>query len=391
MLLRALILLATLVAVNQQTGTVEVTFRVTVPADTPAEASIHIAGDFQGWNPGSPSHRLAKVGEHVYEIVLTFDVGSSIEYKFTRGDWERVEKGPRGEEISNRRLSITASAVTEHTVANWRDMSSEPPRKSTITGNVSLISVPGFLDGRRVWVYLPPGYDDSDERYPVLYMLDGQNVFDAATSFAGEWEVDDSCERLIAAGEMRPIIVVAVANGETKRGYEYTPWYDTNRGGGGGEAQVREFIDVLVPFVSANYRTLTGPANTGFSGSSLGGLMAMYVAYEHAETFGLVAALSPSLQWNNNEMIRIAATSRKPDVRVYMDMGTLEWGPRGDRNRDGVDDAVDLLREMREAMLEKGFVLDDDLLVVEDEGAKHHETHWASRFPVALKFLFPAR
>jgi pullulanase len=367
-------------------GLVDVTFRVTVPPTTPEHDPVYIAGDFQGWNPGHADFQLIEGDPRVYEIVLTFEVGANLQFKFTRGSWQKVEKGPNGEEIPNRQYLVEGSATVELVVANWADSG-----ESTITGDVTLLTVPGFLNERRVWVYLPPGYDDEPgERYPVLYMLDGQNVFDAATSYSGEWEVDETCEELIPAGEIRPIIVVAVANGEADRGFEYTPWYDAVRGfGGGGAAHIQEFVDVLIPWVNANYRTLTGREHTGLSGSSLGGLLPMHTAYAQPETFGLIGALSPSIQWANHELLNWAASNPKPESRVYMDMGTRESGSLVDVNpQNGIDDSIDNLRALRDVLLAQGFALDGDLMVVEDEGANHHERFWAARFPEVLKFLF---
>lgn len=366
-----------------------VTFEVTVPSETPAGDPVHIAGDFQGWNPGDTAYRLTESGLLLYEITLDLAVGTSIEYKFTRGDWGSVEKGPNGEEITNRVHLVSTAETLQLTVARWADLS-----PSTITGDVSLITVPGFLSGRRVWVYLPPQYDaEPERRFPVLYMLDGQNVFDQGTSFAGEWEVDETCEQLIASQQMAPIIVVAVANGEADRIHEYTPWFDPDfQGGmgGGGEAHLQAFIEILIPYIDVTYRTLAGPGHTGLAGSSLGGLMSLYAAFAHPEAFGRLGALSPSIWWHDQELLAYALSQPKPQSRVYMDMGTLEPGYFLDQDGNGVADAVDELRAMRDVMTGQGFVLDGDLMIVEDEGGRHNEAYWAERFPVALQFLFPA-
>ncbi len=370
-----------------QRDTAPVTFRVTAPETTPPGDPVFIAGDFQGWNPGDPAYQLADQGGLIYEIALDLTVGTAIQFKFTRGDWSKVEKGPNGEEIPNRTHAVTAAETLELTVANWADL----PANSTITGDVTTHTVPGFLNGRRVWVYLPPDYHVHTElRYQVLYMFDGQNVFDQATSFAGEWEVDESCETLIPAGSMAPIIVVAVDNGGLGRIDEYTPWYDPGFGaGGGGEEHLQEFINVLMPWVNANYRTLTGPHNTGLAGSSLGGLMALYAVYAHSDVFGLIGALSPSIWWSGHELLDYASGQPKPPAKVYMDMGTLESGPTRADGGKGVRDSIDDLRAMRDLMIGQGFVLDFDLMVVEDEGGQHNEWYWAQRFPVTLQYLFP--
>jgi pullulanase len=364
-----------------------VTFRVTAPGTTPPGDPVFIAGDFQGWNPGDPAYQLTDLGGLIYEITLELTVGNSIEFKFTRGSWSTVEKGPNGEEIPNRTHTVTGAETLEVTVYNWADIQGN----STITGDVTTHTVPGFLNGRRVWVYLPPDYHVStDVSYPVLYMFDGQNVFDQATSFAGEWEVDETCEELIPAGLMGPIIVVAVDNGGLGRIHEYTPWYDpTYQAGGGGEEHLQAFINVLMPWVNVNYRTLTGPHNTGLAGSSLGGLMPLYAVYAHSDVFGLIGALSPSLWWSDHELLDYAGGFPKPSAKVYMDMGTIEAGYMVDLDGNGIDDNIDDLRAMRDIMVGQGFVLDVDLMVVEDEGGQHNEWYWAQRFPVTLQFLFP--
>jgi predicted alpha/beta superfamily hydrolase len=367
--------------------TASVTFRVTAPATTPHGDPVFVAGDFQGWDPGDPAYRLTDLGGLTYEIALDLTVGNTIQFKFTRGDWGKVEKGPNGEEIPNRTHAVTGAETLELTVANWADL----PANSTITGDVTTHTVPGFLSGRRVWVYLPPDYHVRvDQRYPVLYMFDGQNVFDQATSFAGEWEVDETCESLIPAGLMEPIIVVAVDNGGLGRVLEYTPWYDPGFGdGGGGEAHLQEFISVLMPWVDSNYRIRTGPHNTGMAGSSLGGLMSLYAVYAHPDVFGLIGGLSPSIWWSGRELLDYAGGQPKPPAIVYMDMGTSEGAyarkERGSGDRDSIDD----LRAMRDLMVGQGFVLDEDLMVVEDEGGMHNEWYWAQRFPVTLQYLFP--
>jgi predicted alpha/beta superfamily hydrolase len=365
-----------------------ITFLVTVPADTSEGSKIHIAGDFQGWDPGSAAHELARQDDGRYAITLEFDVGTSIAFKFTRGSWAYVEKGPNGEELDNRTLPIEASGTQEFTVARWAD-GSPPP--TTITGDVSTITVPGFLGDRRVWVYLPPDYDtDTEARYPVLYMFDGQNVFDTATSFAGEWQVDETLETGIAAGDLRPIIVVAVDNGGEQRIAEYTPWPADPYGGGEADAHLQAFTDALVPYIDQTYRTIAEPGSRAISGSSLGGLMSLYAAYEHDDVFGQVAALSPSLWWDGEHMRMHAQAAGKPGARIYMDMGTLEEDSTVDEDpQNGIDDNIDDLRAMRDTMTAQGFVLDTDLEVVEAEGHHHRENYWAMRFPAALAFLFP--
>ncbi len=367
-----------------------VTFDVKAPAGTPTDAILYLAGDFQGWNPGAPDWTLARQADGHWRRAATFAAGQALQFKFTLGSWGSVEKGPAGEELQNRLLTVGADTTLHLGVANWAD--GAPPRDTT-TGDVRRLEVPGFCGGRDVWVWLPAGYDaDPQRRFPVLYMLDGQNVFNAATSFAGEWEADESAARLVAAGEVEPLIIVAVANGGGLRSLEYTPWPLAGFGGptGGGAQHLQAIIDVLMPAVDAAFRTQAGPVHTGLCGSSFGGLMALYAAWARPDVFGRLAALSPSLEWAGHAPLQMVASRPHPDVRLYTDMGSREEGNLHDDDGNGVDDLVDDLRELRAALLTGGFTEGRDLRVVEDEGARHNEAFWARRLPGALAFLFPA-
>ena len=370
---------------------VDVTFRVTVPANTPADAEIFIAGDFQGWNPGSEAHRFTRVSAGLYAITLALKDNTAIQFKITRGSWETVEKGSQGEELQNRVFQVAGPETAEIMVASWANTAPAPPR--TIVGDIDEMSVPGLLDGRRVWVYLPPGYaSDVDTCYPVLYMLDGQNLFDSSTAFLGnEWDVDQTLEDTIAAGHVQPVIVVAIDNGGEARVAEYTPFASPDfEGSGQGEAHLQAIEEVLIPFVNDNFRALLGPQNTGISGSSLGGLMSLYAAYAHGDTFGAIGALSPSLWWNDENLRQFVETSSRPErARIYMDMGTMESSSGGDENNNGVDDNVDHLRALRDVLVAQGFTLGVNLEVVEDEGGRHNEDDWRRRFPDTLHYLFP--
>lgn len=366
----------------------DITFRVTVPADTDPTAQVYIAGDFQSWQPGNADHRLEKTGDDVWEITLPLKPGQALQFKFTLGDWERVEKGPAGQEVENRLHRVKGGETLDLQVGSWAQ---GEKRLSSLTGNIELITVPDFLDDRRVWVYLPPGYqEDPDRRFPVLYMMDGQNVFDAATSFAGEWEVDETLEKMIPAGRVAPLIVVAVANGGGLRTKEYTPWYSRDRKDGGeGGAHLQEWIAVLLPYIDANYRTLTGPGNTGLAGSSFGGLMTMFAAYTHADVFGMYGAFSPSIMWAGGQLPVMIDRAEKPDITLYLDMGTREVGNLQDNDHNGLDDHIDSLRRLTGILTGQGFVGGWDLMVVEGENHRHNEAYWAQRFPQAVEFLFP--
>ena len=273
------------------------TFRVVAPANTPAGSTVYIAGSFQGWNPGSAAHALARQPDGRWAITLALTPGTPIQFKFTRGSWASVEKGANGEELANRTHTPVGDQTLDLAVATWADV-------GTVTGRIDTLTYLPFLNGRRCWIYVPPGYDASTDRYPVLYMHDGQNLFDASKSFAGEWHMDETCQALIAAGEIEPLLVVGIEN-SAARCFEYTPWPGGSGApctGGGGDAYLQAIRDQLIPEVNRRYRTRTGPDNTFMAGSSLGGLITHYAGCMYADVWGRIAAFSSSLWWANDMM-----------------------------------------------------------------------------------------
>ena len=260
-------------------------------------------------------------------------------------------------------------------------------RGGTVTGDVSIFALPYFLGGRRVWVYLPPGYAaDPARRYPVLYMHDGQNLFDAAASYAGEWQVDESCENLILSGQVQPLIVVGIENGGAARMDEYTPWPDKEYGGGKADAYLAALKNILKPEIDRRYRTLPGAANTFMAGSSLGGLLSAYAGYTDPDTWGGIIALSPSYWWDGQQFAAWAAPRPKPALRFfYQDMGTREGGAD-----PGVNDYIGTLRKVETLALAQGFKDGKDFYSFEAPGQNHSEASWASRFPFILKLLLSA-
>lgn len=240
-------------------------------------------------------------------------------------------------------------------------------------------------NSRRVAVYLPPGYESSTERYPVLYMQDGQNLFDVDTERGGQkWGIDAICDRLIGSGELPPFIVVAVDN-TPDRIPEYTPVPDPGYGGGRGDLYGKFLIDELKPFVDANLRTLPGPENTGLMGSSLGGLISLHVGLGRPDVFSRVGALSPSLWWADEELTKRLESSAPPQsrARVWLDMGTREGDNPGQR--------VAETRVLGGVLQARGWREGDDLAVRVIDGAGHNEGAWRERAAEVLKFLFPAR
>jgi len=248
-----------------------------------------------------------------------------------------------------------------------------------------------FRNTRFLRVWLPPGYDDPENaglHYPVLYLNDGQNLFEAATSFTGiEWQVDETGDRLIREGVVPPMIIVGVDNAGRARIREYMPHRSLHpmmMRAHGTRYPAFLFKEVF-PFMARNYRVATGPENTGLGGSSLGDLISLYTAAVRPGVIGRLLLESPSLWASNRQLIRQSRGVKRWPERVFLATGTAEAG-RQDKDQSMVDDVRELAAILRRAGLD-----DTRLRLVIDDGASHHETAWARRFPEALAFLFGKR
>jgi predicted alpha/beta superfamily hydrolase len=239
-------------------------------------------------------------------------------------------------------------------------------------------------DDRQVMVYVPPQYfEEPERRFPVFYLHDGQNLFDGRTSYlAGRtWQAHTTADRLALAGEMDPVILVGIANTGLRRMAEYTPTRDLKTGGGEGESYGRMMIEELKPAIDKMYRTRPEPQSTGVGGSSLGGLISLFLGFTHPEIFGRVAAISPSLWWDHRSIFSlIEQGSPRPELRIWLDIGTAEGA------RHVYD--TDLLER---TLVRRGWRRGVDLKYVKAEGGTHDEAAWAGRFGDILRFLFPKR
>ena len=245
-----------------------------------------------------------------------------------------------------------------------------------------------FGNARFLRVWLPPGYDDvanSGRRYPVLYLNDGQNLFEPSTSFTGvDWQVDETADRLIRESVIPPMIIVGIDNTGRDRVREYMPYRSLQPMllRVQGERYPRFLMKEVMPFVARNYRVATGPENTGLGGSSLGALISLYTAAVRPGVIGRLLLESPSLWASNRQIIKESRKIRVWPERVFMAIGTAEAGQK-DRDQSAVHDVQELAAIFRRAGLDQ-----KRLAMKIDEGATHHESAWARRFPEALAFLF---
>ena len=254
-----------------------------------------------------------------------------------------------------------------------------PPRRKRPQGRVERIppgpESPG-LD-RELTIYLPPSYGASDRRYPVLYMKDGQNLFDPEASFAGSWRVDLAMDRASRRGLEG--IVVGIPNAGEERIAEYNPFDHPEGGPGRGSDYVNYTAGAIKPLVDARYRTLPQREATGVVGSSMGGLISLYAFFARPDVFGIMGALSPSLWFAERAIFGLLESAPFHPGKLYLDVGHEEGA-------ETLEDA----RRLRDLLRAKGYVEGEQLRYVEDRAGKHEEAAWGRRYRAALPFLLPS-
>ena len=348
-----------------------------LPANSPANSSIFIAGNFNGWNPQNSNYQFQK-NDKGYFIELSLNSGA-YEYKITRGGWDKAETTNEGRDISNRSVKVEADGTVQISVDGWKDLfaSSRLPKKSTASKNVEVIDtaffIPQLSRTRRVWVYVPPTYNTSDEKYPVLYMHDGQNVFDDVTSFSGEWGVDEAIDTL--GLKYKECIVVGIDNGGNERLSEYSPYDFRWQTGQNSFANIKavgdKYVDFLVktlkPFIDKKYRTLKNKENTFTAGSSMGGLISMYALLKYPKKFGGAGVFSPAFWTAPRIFDDIRTKGKKVKSKIYFYAGEQE-------SETMVPMAIQAFNEMHRVSKSKLS------MVIRAEG-KHNEQRWRMEFP----------
>ncbi|MDF1662605.1 MAG: alpha/beta hydrolase-fold protein [Planctomycetota bacterium] len=318
----------------------------------------------------------------VYTAELKIGVGETLEFKVVRDAWTNVEKSAAGGEIRNRKVKVTKAETLPFAVARWADKGppTSPEAHITFLGNFGKAS----LDrDRPVWVHRPEGYKKS-RSYPVLYMLDGQNVFDPSTSaFGEEWGADEAHDQLLKAGKIIPVVIVAIGN-SAGRMYEYTPDKDPKYGSGGGLHKLEMMIQQEIePALRKKYSIKKGAKNRGIMGSSLGGLAAFHLALRHPDRYGVVGVISPSFWWNKRSTLAALKKMKKLKRarKMWMDMGTKEG--------DGVTPIRDL-KDVAALLRKKGYK-SSELKIFIDKNATHSEPSWRKRLPRALSYLYESK
>ena len=349
-----------------------------LPASSPEQAEIYLAGSINGWNPADTNFRFEDRNEEGYWLDIASGSGT-MEFKFTRGSWATVEGNATGSYLPNRSFTFGSRDTLHLSILSWEDLDSGSSGANS-TANVQVqiwdasMYMPQLDRNRRIWVYLPQAYETSGESYPVLYMHDGQNVFDASTSFAGEWKVDETLTSLENRG-LGTAIVVAIDNGGGSRLDEYSPFVNPSYGGGEGDAYLDFIIETLMPKIDSAFRTLKGPENTGIMGSSMGGLISHYAYFRNPEVFGKIGVFSPSY-WFSDEYFSYSSEQGKTGTpRIYLLAGGGEASIAA-----GVGQMYDQLRS-------EGFSEEEVKELIVPSG-QHSEWFWAAEFEKAFLWLF---
>jgi predicted alpha/beta superfamily hydrolase len=366
--------LAPVIACAQYKVKLEIT---RLPA-TPAPAVIYITGNFNGWNPQDENGRLQKNDNGSFFAEINGVAAGTYEFKFTRGSWDNVETDVQGKDISNRVVTVQSDTVLAFSIAGWKDgfaVTPTPQRKSTASPQVAIIdtafAMPLLGRTRRIWLYLPKDYTASNKQYPVLYMHDGQNLFDDATSFAGEWGIDEAMDSVRNA-----CIVVGIDNAGVKRMNEYNPHDAEQFGKGEGKEYLAFIVKNLKPYIDKRYRTLKDKKHTWIAGSSMGGLISFYAGLYYPDVFGGLGVFSPSF-WIvphiSDEIKQLAKKNIHGSQKYYFYMGEKE--------------GKEMLTGMKAVINEMKLIANPETGTVINPDGKHNEPSWRVVFPVFYAWL----
>lgn len=335
--------------------------------------SMFIAGNFNGWNPGVSNFSFVKNKEGKLIAEIKSVEPGLMQFKVTRGSWLTVEAAANGSPISNRTVRINSDTTVQLNIAAWTDDFPGRPPVSTRSKNVFVTDTAFFIPQlnrkRRIWVYLPDDYVFTKKNYPVTYMHDGQNLFDAVTSSFGEWGVDEMMDSI------RPRmqgIIVGIDHGGNQRLTEYNP-YNSRFGKGEGDAYVDFLVQTLKPYIDRTYRTKTGKESTAIAGSSMGGLISLYAVLKYPEVFGAAGIFSPAF-WIAPEINNKIDSIKHINNALYFVCGELES-----------DDMVQQMKTVYQKIKQKG---NKRMLYRQVPEGKHQEIFWRTEMPGFYQWLF---
>ncbi|WDF80184.1 alpha/beta hydrolase-fold protein [Mucilaginibacter sp. KACC 22773] len=356
-------------------GQVKTTFKTgKIPPLKNQSESLFLAGNFNGWNPADSAWKLLPDGIGGYRLLTAMPKGI-YNYKITRGSWDKVECTATGKPADNRSLIITGDTIIVLDVAAWQDNFAPAEKKHTTTARVHIISgkfeMPQLNRQRRIWIYLPENYTSSKKRYPVIYMHDGQNLFDEYTSGYGEWGLDELMDKV---PPQKQCIIVGIDHGGDFRITEYDP-YDSKYGKGRGDDYVEFLAQTLKPYIDTHYKTMADAKNTTIAGSSMGGLISMYATLKYPGVFGNAGIFSPAF-WIAPQIYDLAkqkAISHK--TRFYFVCGDAE--------------SEDMVADMQKmaSIIKNNGAKPENAPVTIIKGSSHNEKQWNGDWPGFYNWL----
>lgn len=373
---------------------VTVTFNVSVPPGTPQDQVLYVSGDVPAlgnWDgAGVPLQRTAE-GKYLGTADELLN-GMDYSFKVTRGTWGTVETNAEGKNVGNHNFTAKKDGKVEVVVAGWIDNGKAVPGRVTMLPGIQLhkkFHSNALNNDRTLIVYLPADYEkNKDARYPVLYLQDGQNLMDEATSYQGiEWNVDEAAQRCAASGYMKPTIIVGIYNTE-QRETEFTPpLAGVTNPKPAGEAYARMVADEVKPFIDQRYRTQTDRKSTMIGGGSRGALISLYTAKKYPDKFGGVVALSPWLRVGDKPIVKdlIGDGAWLKQTSLYIDMGTDAGHNYPGGAETALADGQELVAELEKAGLAQG----QQFSYREIEGGKHNEASWAATIDQVLGSVLP--
>ncbi len=339
------------------------------PSYSKSADAVYLAGSFNGWNPKDEKFRLAGNG-----ISIELKKGR-YEYKFTLGNWDAVECGEGGFPTQNHSINVESDTTIQIEIEHWADHFPKKPKEKTASKNVQILDtafyIPQLARHRRVWIYLPESYSISNNKYPVLYMHDGQNLFDNLSAPYGEWGVDEALDTL--GKKYGETIVVAIDHGAERRINEYSPFDMEKYGKGEGDAYINFLVHNLMPYINKHYRTKKGAKYTSVAGSSMGGLISFYAILKYPNKFGAAGVFSPAF-WIVPQLKELAIKRAcKLKGRIYFYAGGAE-------SETMVPDMLSVFETVNKCSKAKMKT------VVRAEG-KHSEQTWRQEFPLFYQWM----
>lgn len=343
---------------------------------SPGNREFYLAGSMNNWNPADSNFRFKKGTEHQFELKVSLPEGIN-EYKITRGSWATAESNNEGHSVSNRSLILKSDTVIHINIMQWQDNFESTGRKHTAGSNVQIIdsafAIPQLSRKRRLWVYLPPDYQSSRKSYPVIYMHDGQNLFDSYTSGFGEWGIDETMDSL-NRNKNAMAIIVGIDHGSEHRLTEYNPFSNERFGKGRGDEYVDFLAYTLKPFIDQKFRTKSSAKNTIIAGSSMGGLISMYAVAKYPGVFGKAGVFSPAF-WISPEIFGYVSTRKMRKQRLYFIAGDLES-----------NEMVPDMKRLYEQLLSQG-VKPQQMQIKAAPDGKHSEWFWRREYPQFYKWI----